>query len=381
MKKFPRKRTVAAILLIVGSLILALSAARFIHHRMEYATTDAVFIRTDTLINLGFDGVGGRIVAMSKNEGEEVAAGENLATIDDRQYRLAVTRLEAELAEAQRGLAGRKLSRDRIAAETRLNEAIAADQVIQLQAEKAAIEARSAGLAAVIAQLQRDRERYVALVEAKAVAGRKVEDLHTELTARNEEQNGLHKQAAALDAALKAAGKKVELAETSRLLIRETDEEVAALTHKIEALTASLEQARDHLDKCSLKSPVASRIARQFTSPGDVIESRQAVYALVDPRDVFAVALLEENKLNGVIAGASVVLTLDAYPDKKFSGVVREVMPASAATFALVPRDISAGEFTKVAQRIPVRIAISGGDLSLLRVGLGGEVEIKRQTR
>ena len=72
-------------------------------------------------------------------------------------------------------------------------------------------------------------------------------------------------------------------------------------------------------------------------------------------------------------------LTLDAYPDKEFTGVVREVMPASAATFALVPRDISAGEFTKVAQRIPVRIEITGGDRSLLRVGLGGEVEIKRQ--
>ncbi|MEJ2689793.1 MAG: HlyD family secretion protein, partial [Deltaproteobacteria bacterium] len=88
---------------------------------------------------------------------------------------------------------------------------------------------------------------------------------------------------------------------------------------------------------------------------------------------------LEENKLSGVKAGSSVVLRVDAYPDKKFNGEVTEVMPASAATFALVPRDISAGEFTKVAQRIPVRIAITSGDLSLLRVGLGGEVEIKRQ--
>lgn len=128
-----------------------------------------------------------------------------------------------------------------------------------------------------------------------------------------------------------------------------------------------------------MKSPIAGRIARQFASPGDVVEPRQAVYALVDPQDVFAVALLEENKLDGVTTGSPVVITLDAYPDKKFNGEVREVMPASAATFALVPRDISAGEFTKVSQRIPVRIAITDGDLSLLRVGMGGEVEIKRQ--
>jgi len=54
-------------------------------------------------------------------------------------------------------------------------------------------------------------------------------------------------------------------------------------------------------------------------------------------------------------------------------------LPASAATFALAPRDISAGEFTKVAQRIPVRIRITDGPLDKLHVGLGGEVEIERQ--
>jgi membrane fusion protein (multidrug efflux system) len=120
-------------------------------------------------------------------------------------------------------------------------------------------------------------------------------------------------------------------------------------------------------------------VARRFVSLGDVVAKGQAVFALVDPGDVFAVALLEENKLKGVVAGAKVDLTLDAYPKKHFLGEVQEVMPASAATFSLVPRDISAGEFTKVAQRIPVRIAITEGDLTLLRVGLGGEVEIKRQ--
>ena len=62
-----------------------------------------------------------------------------------------------------------------------------------------------------------------------------------------------------------------------------------------------------------------------------------------------------------------------------FEGVVEEISPASAATFALVPRDISAGEFTKVVQRIPVKIRIKKGNLSLLRVGMGGRVEIKRE--
>ncbi|MEJ2689794.1 MAG: biotin/lipoyl-binding protein, partial [Deltaproteobacteria bacterium] len=286
MKKFPRKRTVAAILLICGSVALGLLALRFIHHRMAYAVTDAVFIRTDSLVNLGFDGVDGRIATMTKNEGEKVSTGETLATIDDRQYQLAVTRLEAELQEARNELAKREITRNRLARETSLNEAIANDEVNRLQEEKAALESKAAAVAAVIAQLGRDRDRYAALVKAKAVASRKVEDVTTELSSRSDEQVALQKQASAVAAALKAARKKVELAGSNRLLVKETIKAIEAQTQKIAALTASLDQARDKLNKCTLKSSTTGRVARRFASPGDLAESGRAIYALVDPKDV-----------------------------------------------------------------------------------------------
>jgi membrane fusion protein, multidrug efflux system len=379
MKKLPRKRTIATIILISGIVILGVNGARFIRHRMAYATTDAVFIRTDSMVNLGFDKVGGRIIALNRNEGEKVKEGETLASIDDRQYQLKVTQLEAELEEARNELNKRKLSRERLATETQLNEEIASDEVTRIEAEMAALESRAASVEAVISQLKRDRQRYVELAKTNAVEARKVEDVSTDLSSHSEEKAALRKQAQALAAEAAAAQKKVELAVSNRLLVKETEQSVLAQDQKVAALTASLDQARDELAKCRLKCPLTGRVARRFVSLGDVVAKGQAVFALVDPGDVFAVALLEENKLKGVAAGAKVDLTLDAYPKKHFSGEVQEVMPASAATFSLVPRDISAGEFTKVAQRIPVRIAITEGDLSLLRVGLGGEVEIKRQ--
>ena len=169
------------------------------------------------------------------------------------------------------------------------------------------------------------------------------------------------------------------MAVSNRTLVRETEQSIISQQQKIVALDASLDKALDKLTKCDLICTLTGRVARRFVSLGDVVADGQAVFAVVDPGDVFAVALLEENKLKGVVAGSPVDLILDAYPDKHFKGEVQEVMPASAATFALVPRDISAGEFTKVAQRIPIKVAITDGDLSLLRVGLGGEVEIKRQ--
>lgn len=378
-KKILRKRTIAIFILVCGIIILLVTAGRFIHHRLVYASTDAVFIRTDSLVNLGFDGVEGRIVMMDKNEGEDVAAGEPLAEIDDSQYRLEVARIEAEIRKSRSELARLELSRTRLEKETSLNEAIARDQLTQIQAETDATEAKAASLEAVIKQLERDRKRYEELVKTKAAATYQLEDVNTELTSRREERSALQKQGEALTAASAAAGKKIELAASSHLLVKETEKAISAQAQNIKALTASLEQARDLLAKCRLASPISGRVAKRFTSPGDVIKKGQAVLAVVDPSDVYAVALLEENKLNGVKAGSPVELMLDAYPDQPFQGTVQEVMPASAATFSLVPRDISAGEFTKVAQRIPVRITITDGDLSLLRVGLGGEVEIKRQ--
>jgi membrane fusion protein (multidrug efflux system) len=128
-----------------------------------------------------------------------------------------------------------------------------------------------------------------------------------------------------------------------------------------------------------LKSAIAGRIAKKFVSAGDIVSPMSAVYAVLDPNNLYIVALLEENKLNGVTPGDPVSIRIDAYPDQKYKGMVNQVLPASAATFALAPRDISAGEFTKVAQRIPVRIDITEGDVSFLQVGLSGEVEIRRK--
>jgi membrane fusion protein (multidrug efflux system) len=151
------------------------------------------------------------------------------------------------------------------------------------------------------------------------------------------------------------------------------------LSESIKGLSAGLENAQRNTTACALRSVINGRVAKQYVSVGDVVSPMSAVYAVLDPKSLYFVALLEENKLKGVTPGNDVNIKVDAYPNKKYKGIVRQVLPASAATFALAPRDISAGEFTKVAQRIPVRIDITEGDTSVLQIGLSGEVEIRRK--
>lgn len=368
-----------AVFLLIGVAALALAAFHFIRHRMAYAVTDAVFVRTDSLTDIGFNRVSGRLSKLDKKEGDTVHKGEILAAINGDVYRLRVQRLAAQLAEAVNQMKSRSIFLTRLRKEVVLNESIAKGRVAELSRQAASLRAKAAGAQALIVQLTRDRNRYEALYVLEAVSTQKAEDIATQLTARQKEKKSLDEQTAALEDSIKTARDQVKLAQVRQTQVGETEREIDALKEKVKDLTAALASSRDDVAECELKSPINGRVAKRFFSAGSVISPSKVVFSLVDPRDIYIIALLEENKLAGVEPGAEVNISIDAYPDQKFKGEVEKIMPASAATFALAPRDISAGEFTKVAQRIPVRIKITQGETSLLRVGLGGAVEIKRQ--
>jgi len=138
------------------------------------------------------------------------------------------------------------------------------------------------------------------------------------------------------------------------------------------------EDIENKLKYTVLKAPFDGYIGKKFVSVGDSVKAGMPVYSIIKKDSFYINVLLEENKLKGIRVGSKARIKLDAYPDEEFEGVVEVINYATAAKYALVPRDISAGEFTKVVQRVPVKIRITKGKMELLRVGLGGEVEIKR---
>ena len=378
IKKMAGKAKVA-IFLILGIIFLISMAVRFIHHRMAYAVTDAVFVSTDSLISVGFNRVSGRLQKMVKQEGDPIGKGEVLAVVDDSVYVLRRDHLASELAEASSELSTRRLYLDRLTREVALNESIAKGQVEELSRQTASLHAKAASVEALIQQADRDQQRYAALYNSDVISSQQLEKATTDLTSKEKEKKALDEQAAALNDSTSIARDRVKLAEAEKLRITETEGEIQTLSDKVEGLAATLHSAEEDVAECTLKSPIDGRIAKRFFAEGSIIPPEKQVFSLIDPKDIYVTALLEENKLGGVTAGAAVNISIDAFPDAIYHGKVERILPASAATFALAPRDISAGEFTKVAQRIPVRITFSEGDLSLLRVGLGGSVEIKRQ--
>lgn len=372
-------KTVAVAVLIIGAVVIITLALWFIHHRMVYAVTDAVFVRTDSLATLGFEQVSGRVLTMTKKAGDPVQAGEVIAVIDAMPYRLAARRLTAQIREVREKQGEKQLLLQRLKKEIELNVKIARAKVGQLKRQKDALDAKAASLQAVIAQLKRDRRRFEALYKARAVAKHKAEDIATRLASQEAEKRAVVENAASMAAAMDAAELGVRLAQAKRTQIAEVRKSLQAMSESIAALSASLEDARTHIADCTLKSSISGRIAKRYVSPGDIVSPASAIYAVLNPKDLYIVALLSEDKLSGVVPGDPARIRIDAYPHQPYQGVVTQVLPASAATFALAPRDISAGEFTKVAQRVPVRIAITRGDTRLLQVGLSGDVQIRRK--
>ncbi len=372
-------RTKIAVFLIIGVIVLVFLAVRFIRHRMNYAVTDAVFVSTDSLISVGFNRVSGRLEKMFKQEGDLIRKGEVLAIVDDSIYRLKRDRLAAQLAEAEGARKNKTIFLERLKKEVALNQSIAQGQVQELSRQTAALQAKAASIEALVQQAKRDQERFASLFKLDVISNQQLEKATTNLATKTKEKKALDEQAAAFKDSMDIARDKVRLAEAAKLRILETEGEIQTLTDKVKGLSAALHSAEEDVAECKLKSPINGRVAKRFFAEGSIIPPQKQVFSLINPKDIYISALLEENKLEGVKAKAPVTISIDAFPGQDFSGQVERILPASAATFALAPRDISAGEFTKVAQRIPIRITITKGDVSLLRVGLGGSVEIKRQ--
>ena len=117
------------------------------------------------------------------------------------------------------------------------------------------------------------------------------------------------------------------------------------------------------LSYTKVTSPVKGKIGKKNVEPGNRVQAGQALMGLVEPK-VWVVANFKETQLGRLAIGQPAVLKVDAFPEKEFSGHVESFSPASGAQFALLPPDNATGNFTKVVQRVPVKIAL---DLESLR--------------
>jgi membrane fusion protein, multidrug efflux system len=130
----------------------------------------------------------------------------------------------------------------------------------------------------------------------------------------------------------------------------------------VESANAQVKVLDTQLKNTRLYAPADGIIAKRWLLPGDVVQPGQSVFTLTISNNLWVVAFLEETKIAEVKEGQNVKFTIDAFNDVKFNGKVFLVGSTTASVFSLIPASNASGNFTKVTQRIPVRISIESAD-------------------
>ena len=316
-----------AVLVSIVALLALAAAAYGVHYFLIgrfFVSTDDAYVRANNT-TLGAR-VSGHVASILPGDNTVVRAGEVIFRIDDGDYRIAVDAARTRIATQQATI-------DRIGR--------------QVTALESAVEQAKAQLASADAGLKRadlDFDRQQAL-STKGFASRAT----FEVSEAGRDQ-GL--------AAVKSAQAAYDAARDNVEVTRAQQAEARA---QLAELQTSLAKAERDLDFTSVRAPVDGTFSNRLVSTGDYIVVGQRLGNVVPLDDVFIDANYKETQLRRIRPGQPVTISVDAYGHRKFEGVVDSVAPAAGSVFTLLPPDNATGNFTKIVQRLPVRIRVPKG--------------------
>ncbi len=393
--RHPRLRRVLAILTLT---LGALFATWWFFSRPFISTDDARVAAP--VVMVAPQGPGGRVERVLVREGQEVQAGEALVELEAIAERAQVDRARAllKLTEARIGEAEAQLELERRlseAAERRAHANVRSAQAVLQRTvsgaraeEKSRARADVAAAETLAAQAKRDLERAEALSHDGSIAPAALETARTteasaraSLDARKAALELLEHGARPEDVSISRGG--VLLAEAGLVEADAGSDRVVLRTRQVEEARAQAAQSRAELalaeltlSRMTLKSSAAGTVIRVSVDPGDNLAPGQGAVTVVDLAHAWIAANVEETKTGLLHPGQPVHISIDE--GGELNGRLEVVTKSAASQFALIPADNAAGNFTKVVQRIPVRIAIDeSAALSSLRVGQSVEVRIR----
>lgn len=338
------KRAALALALALG----VAAAAEFGHHYLTIGryleTTDDAYVKADSTIIS--PKVSGYIAQVLVGDNETVKAGQLLAKIDDRDFRAVLDQAGADVAAS---------------------DATVRNLDAQLALQQPIIEQGTADVAAATANLkfaQEEQVRYDGLMKTGS---------------------GTVQRAQQTDAALRAAAAQLQHAK-SGLLAAERKVDVLS-TERARAVAqrdrtrAVEQQAALNLSYTGIIAPVDGTVGARSLRVGQFVQAGTQLMAVVPLDAVYIVANFKETQLTHVRGGQPVELTIDSFRGTRLRGHVDSLSPASGLEFALLPPDNATGNFTKIVQRMPVKIVLDDRSLSgLLRPGMSAEPTINTKS-
>ncbi|MCJ2022970.1 HlyD family secretion protein [Methylobacterium sp. J-067] len=305
-----------------------------------FISTDDAYVQAD--ISVLAAKVSGYLEAAPVVNGQTVARGDVIAKLDDGDYRLALQSARDKLATQQSTI--ERIGRQADAAEAQVAQASAQVEASRADAVRADADYRRA------TQMQADYVAKSRIDQTKADRDR------TEAAVKGAE------------AALLAAHANVDV-------LRAQQKEARNLSAE---LSTAVDRAQRDLDFTVIRAPFDGVVGNKAVEAGAYVAPGTRVAALVPLQSVRIDANFKETQVERMRPGQAVIVTVDAYPDRPIRGVVESFSPASGSVFSLLPPDNATGNFTKIVQRLPVRVKVplDVAREGILRPGLSAVVKV-----
>ena len=335
-------RKVLFIILPVVVLALGASGGWYWWNVLRFLqSTDDAYVQSD--VSLISPKVEGYIKKVRVADNQEVAEGAVLFVIDDRDFKAKVAQAEAAVAT---------------------EEAILATYESRLKLQQSMIEQAAATVNSAEADLARDQQdykRYSALLSTDFASRQRFEQ--AEADARKGE-------------AAVAKSRAGFAAEQNQLAVQQSQQREEQA--KLQQARANLQLAQNDLDNTVIRAPISGVAGNRAGQVGQYVKAGTQLLSLVPLPRVYVTANFKETQLTHMRPGQLAEVAVDAYPDLTLEGRVESFAPASGAQFSLLPPDNATGNFTKIVQRVPVRIALPADSrlAGLLRPGLSVTVTI-----
>jgi membrane fusion protein (multidrug efflux system) len=304
----------------------------------------------------------GFITDLPITEGQIIQANQLLATIDERDIRLKIKALEASLA-IEKGEFVRQQSQLTLA-ERQIETTIAAQKSHLAAAVAAAREAQI-----MEAQASHDVDRATSLRNNKLIADDQWEQRNlSQQTATQLYQRRL--------AELQAARAEVLRAEAARAQLMVLENGLTIISLRQDQLDVDRQQLLKSLADHTINSPIAGVIDETFINPGEYVYPGQRILMIHNPADLWIKANVKETEIRHISVNSPVLIAVDAWPEKTFHGRIERIGAAATSQFALLPSPNPSGNFTKITQRLEVKIGIDDPQ-GLLKPGMMVELQIR----
>ena len=331
------------ILILLVSVGLYFGLTKYFHGKKHEETDDA---QVEANISPVISKIPGYVEKVFVKDNETVKKGDTLLILDDRDLKIDLQQAEAALSTARSSLAAAKASTNAASQNinnTKANIAVADAQVDQAKVEVWRTTEDLKRYANLIADHSITQQQYEQALAAKQSAERKLQVLVSQRAQASSQTSIVNSQTT-------ATGQQVAVA-SSIIRQREVDVENAKLNLSYTVITAH-------------ESGLVSKVPVQ---EGQYLQAGQQLFSIVLNDDKWVVANFKETQYNKMAEGQKVTVHADAFPNHDFDAVVSSFAPATGSRFALLPPDNASGNFVKVVQRLPVKIAFTNPSDSLIK--------------